>query len=83
MSKQLATLAIAALLGAPFAVNAETYNMHSDDQIQPDISEGDRVDTIKERDKTQTIKAEIVEIDGDTVWITCCDLPERRPSQRQ
>jgi hypothetical protein len=55
MRKQLATLAIAALLGVPFAVNAETY-MPSDDQIQPGMSEGDR---------GETIKAEIVEIDGN------------------
>jgi hypothetical protein len=38
MRKQQATLAIAALLGIPFAVNAEKY-MPSDDQIQPGMSE--------------------------------------------
>jgi hypothetical protein len=64
MRKQLAILAIAALLGVPFAVNAETY-MPSDDQIQPGMSEGDRVDTTEERDNSEIIKAEIVEIDGN------------------
>jgi len=37
--------------------------MRSDDQIQPGMSEGDRVDTTEERDNSETIKAEIVEID--------------------
>jgi hypothetical protein len=64
MRKQLATLAIAALLGVPFAVNAETY-MPSDDQLQPGMSEGDRVDTTEVLDSSETIKAEIVEIDGN------------------
>jgi hypothetical protein len=64
MRKQLATLAIAALLGVPFAVNAETY-MPSDDQLQPGMSEGDRVDTTEILDSSETIKAEIVEIDGN------------------
>jgi hypothetical protein len=62
--KQLATLAIAALLRVPFAVNAETY-MPSDDQIQPGMIEGDRVDTTEVLDSSETIKAEIVEIDGN------------------
>jgi hypothetical protein len=52
-----------ALLGVPFAVNADTY-MPSDDQLQPGMSEGDRVDTTKVLDSSETIKAEIVEIDG-------------------
>jgi hypothetical protein len=64
MRKQLATLAIAALLGVPFAVNAETY-MPSDDQIQPGMSESNRVDTTEEQDNSETIKAEIVQIDGN------------------
>jgi hypothetical protein len=64
MRKQLATLAIAALLGVPFAVNAEPY-MPSDDQIQPGMSEGDRVDDTEVRDNSETIKAAIVEIDGN------------------
>jgi hypothetical protein len=64
MRKQLATLAIAALLGVPLAVNAETY-MPSDDQLQPGMSEGDRVDTTEVLDSSETIKAEIVEIDGN------------------
>jgi hypothetical protein len=64
MRKQLATLAIAALLGLPFAVNAETY-MPSDEQIQPGMSEGDRVETTDVLDSSETIKAEIVEIDGN------------------
>jgi hypothetical protein len=64
MRKQLATLAIAALLGVPFAVNAEMY-MHSDEQIQPGMSEGDRVDTTDILDSSETIKAEIVEINGN------------------
>ena len=64
MRKHLATLAIAALLGVPFAVNAETY-MPSDDQIQPGMIEGDRVDTTEVLDSSETIKAEIVEIDGN------------------
>jgi hypothetical protein len=62
--KQLATLAIAALLRVPFAVNAETY-MPSDDQIQPGMIEGDCVDTTEVLDSSETIKAEIVEIDGN------------------
>ena len=64
MRKQLATLAIAALLGIPFAVNAET-NMPSDDQLQPGMIEGDRLNTPEEVDNSETIKAEIVEIDGN------------------
>jgi hypothetical protein len=64
MRKQLATLAIAALLGVPFAVNAETY-MPSDEQIQPGMNEGDRVDTTDVLDSSETMKAEIVEIDGN------------------
>jgi hypothetical protein len=64
MRKQLATLAIATLLGVPFAVSAETY-MPSDDQLQPGMIEGDRVDTTEVLDSSETIKAEIVEIDGN------------------
>jgi sRNA-binding protein len=64
MRNQLVTLAIAALLGVPFAVNAETY-MPSDDQIQPGMSEGDRVDTTEVLDSSETMKAEIVEIEGN------------------
>ena len=64
MRKQLATLAIAALLGVPFAVNAETY-MPSDEQIQPGMNEGDRANTTEVVDSSETIKAEIVEIDGN------------------
>jgi hypothetical protein len=62
MRKQLATLAIAALLGVPFAVSAET-SMPSDDQLQPGMIESDRVDTTEVLDSGETIKAEIVEID--------------------
>ena len=64
MRKQLATLAIVALLGVPFAVHAETY-MPSDEQIQPGMSEGDRVDTTEVLDSSETIQAEIVAIDGN------------------
>jgi sRNA-binding protein len=64
MRNQLVTLAIAALFGVPFAVNAETY-MPSDDQIQPGMSEGDRVDTTEVLDSSETMKAEIVEIEGN------------------
>jgi hypothetical protein len=64
MRKQLATLAIAALLGIPFAVNAET-NVPSGDQLQPGMIEGDRLDSPEEQDKSETITPEIVEIDGN------------------
>ena len=64
MRKQLATLAIAALLGIPLAANAET-NMPSDDQIQPGMIEGDRLDATEELDNSETIKAEVVQIDGN------------------
>jgi hypothetical protein len=64
MRKQLATLAIAALLGVPFAANAET-SMPSDDQIQLGMIEGDGMDSTEDFDNSETIKAEIVEIDGN------------------
>ena len=38
--------------------------MLSDDQFQPGRIAGDRVDATEELDNSETIKAEIVEIDG-------------------
>ena len=64
MRNQLATLALAALLGGPFAASAE-MSMPSDEQLQPGMIRGDRVDATEEQDTSETIKAEIVEIDGD------------------
>jgi hypothetical protein len=64
MRKQLATLAIAALLGLQFTANAET-SMPSDDQIQLGMIEGDGMDSTEDFDNSETIKAEIVEIDGN------------------
>lgn len=63
MRKQLATLAAAALLGIPLMANAEKV-MPSDNDIQLGMTTGDRQDAT-ERDNSETIKAEIVEIDGD------------------
>jgi hypothetical protein len=64
MRKQLATWAIVALLGVPFAASAET-NMPSDDQLQPGMIQGDRVDTTEILESSETIKAQIVQIDGN------------------
>ena len=63
MRKQLETLAAAALLGVPLMANAEIV-MPSDNDIQPDMTPGDRQDAT-EQDNSETIKAEIVEINGD------------------
>jgi hypothetical protein len=84
MRKQLATLAIAALLGVPFAVSAET-SMPSNDQLQPGMIASDRVDTTEVLDSGETIKAEIVEIDGtraslrDGEWGPICVFSLKTP----
>jgi hypothetical protein len=46
--------------------------MLSDDQFQPGRIAGDRVDVTEELDNSETIKAEIVEIDG------AASLPKRK-----
>jgi hypothetical protein len=77
MRKQLATLAIAALLSVPLAVNAET-STPSDDQLQPDMIGHDRLEATEEVDNSETITAEIVEIDGNRLitemgeWRSTC-----------
>jgi hypothetical protein len=70
MRKQLAILAVTALLVTPFAAIAEPETMMpSDDQVQTGITQDS--DTATEESATEeigsseTIKAEIVEIEGD------------------
>jgi hypothetical protein len=64
MRKQLTTLAIAALLGVP-CVAAATI-MPSDDEVQAGMMKGNSQGTTEMR-SGDTIKAEIVEINGERV----------------
>ena len=64
MRKQVATLAVAALLGAASMAGADSY-MPSDNGLQPGMSMADRQDANEEAEKSETVTAEIVDIDGD------------------
>jgi hypothetical protein len=64
MRKELWTLAIAALLGAPFAADAET-SMPSG-KSQGGVTMGGSQAEV-DNNKTETVKAEIVDIDGERV----------------
>ena len=66
MRKQLGILAIAALLGAPGVAGAEV-TMPSDDELQPGMMNGDSQNGTEQLKSADTIKAEIVEIDGERV----------------
>jgi hypothetical protein len=66
MRKQLTTLAIAALLGAPCVAGAGTI-MPSDDEVQAGMMKGNSQGTTEKGDRGKTIKAEIVEINGERV----------------
>ena len=66
MKKQLTTLAVAALLGAPGMAGAE-INMPSGNEATAGKMAGDSPNTTAQTDRGDTIKAEIVEIDGQRV----------------
>ena len=64
MRKQVATLAVAAVLGAASMAGADSY-MPSDNELQRGTSMADRQEANEEAEKSETVTAEIVDIDGD------------------
>ncbi|WP_447976695.1 hypothetical protein [Candidatus Nitrospira bockiana] len=64
MRKQLAMLATATLLGAGSVAGAESYRP-SDESLQPGMSMAERQDATQDAENSETVTAEIVDIDGD------------------